>query len=120
MENETPHAKRQKRPAPTKWKQNATKEKRLKGEAYQNKKGKEIKGKSMGPPCNSQFCRISGHRNCQSLTQDNRKLIFDKFWSLNSWEERRLYIRALVMKVIQTIILKVLLSKSDRILQNDT
>ena len=84
---------------PGKWKESVQKEKRLKGETYKNKKGTEVPAKSMGPPCTSSFCRKSKRRKCQSLTEEHRKEIFERFWGMASWEERRSYINRLVHKV---------------------
>ncbi|XP_014678087.1 PREDICTED: uncharacterized protein LOC106817882 isoform X2 [Priapulus caudatus] len=53
----------------------------------------------MGPPCRSEFCRKSNLRSCQSLSEEQRQRIFDRFWSMMSWEERRSNVHTLVNKV---------------------
>lgn len=52
------------------WKQNESKEKRLKGISYNSKGGKEISAKAMGPPCNSKFCQRVSTRDCQVITEE--------------------------------------------------
>jgi hypothetical protein len=91
--------KRHKRRTPEKWKRQIIKTKRLNGENYRNEKGKERQARVMGAPCTSTHCIKSSLRSCQSLTEEERKEIFNKFWSINSWEERRSTVRALVDKV---------------------
>ena len=91
--------KRRKRPAVKKWKSSTIKEKRLKGEAFRNRKGKEREAKSIGQPCTSEYCRKSTLRSCQSLSDEQRRSIFARFWSMKTWEERRSYVHALVNTV---------------------
>lgn len=62
-------------------------------------KGEGKTSKIMGAPCTSSHCKKSSLRSCQSLTEDERQEIFDRFWSISSWEERRSTVRALVDKV---------------------
>jgi hypothetical protein len=91
--------KRHKHRTPEEWKRQVVKNKRLKGESYKNVKGKEIQTKVMGPACTSKFCKKSSLRHCPSLSEKQRKDIFDQFWKMNTWEERRLYVHALVDRV---------------------
>ena len=81
------------------WKQNVPKSQRLKGKAYTSLTGKEIGEKVLGPPCSSEYCKKSSLRNCCSFNEDQRRWIFNKFWSMSSWSERRLYVHTLVEKV---------------------
>ena len=97
--NNTVQRKRNKRLSPGTWKQNESKEKRLKGMPYNLKGGKERSAKAMGPPCNSKFCQKIPTRGCQSIIEEQRQWIFQKVWSMNTWKERQLYITALVTKV---------------------
>ena len=91
--------KRNKQPQRSKWKQNVVKSKRLRGVPYTNKKG-QVKGqKTLGAPCVSTYCQKSKLRSCQSITEDQREWIFNKFWSMESWAERRSYIQALISRV---------------------
>ncbi|XP_033127156.1 uncharacterized protein LOC117124927 [Anneissia japonica] len=53
----------------------------------------------MGPPCQSKFCEKSKFRECQLLTEEDRREIFERFWTMESWEARRAYITALINKV---------------------
>ena len=82
-----------------KWKRQVIKAKRLKGENYRNAKGKERQARVMGAPCTSTHCIKSSLRSCQSLTEEERKEIFNQVWSFNSWEEHRSTVRAFVDKV---------------------
>lgn len=97
--NNSGKKKRNKRLSPSTWKQNESKQKRLKGLSYKSKCGKEVSAKAMGPPCNSKFCQRVSTRDCQVLTKEQRQWVFDKIWAMNSWEERRLYVTTLVTKV---------------------
>lgn len=98
-ENNTFKNKRQKHLSPERWKQNQSKEKRLKGMPYKGKCGNEVTAKAMGPPCNSKFCQRANTRDCQSITEEQRQWIFQKVWSMDTWEERRSYVTTLVTKV---------------------
>ena len=91
--------KRHKHKTTEEWKRQVIKNKRLKGESYKNVKGQEIQAKVMGPACTSTFCKKSSLRQCLSLSEKQRKDIFDQFWKMNTWEERRLYVYALVDRV---------------------
>ena len=86
------------------WAQNVLKNKRLKGEDYKNKNGQEKEKSSLGPPCTSEFCKKSSLCSCE-LIKENRKFIFNKFWSIGSWMERHLYIQTLVVKVAFQLLL---------------
>ena len=71
----------------------------MKGESFRNREGKEREAKAIGQPCTSEFCRKSTLRSCQSLSDEQRQGIFDRFWSMKTWEERRSYVHALVNSV---------------------
>ena len=62
IEEEATSPKRRKRPAVQKWKSSISKEKRLNGEAFRNRKGNEREAKAIGQPCTSEYCRKS---NCE-------------------------------------------------------
>ena len=53
----------------------------------------------MGPAGTSTFCKKSSLRHCLSLSEKQRKDIFDQFWKMNTWEARRFYVYALVDRV---------------------
>lgn len=91
--------KRNKRQNPSAWKQNVSKQKRLKGEPYNCRSGKDIGAAQMGPPCQSQFCQKAKNRNCPSVTEEERSSVFQQFWQMKTWDERRLYVRTLITKV---------------------
>ena len=91
--------KRHKRPRSHMWKRQVIKEKRLKGESYKNRMGQERQPKTMGPPCTSQHCLRSKKRTCELLSEEQRMDIFNNFWSMPSWETRKLYIQTLVENV---------------------
>ena len=66
---------------------------------YETKGGKERDAIAMGPPCRSKFCSNVLTGGCQTVTEEQRQWIFDKVWSMNTWEERRVYVTTLVTKV---------------------
>jgi len=53
----------------------------------------------MGPPCTSQHCLKSEKRSCELLTEEERTDIFNNFWSMPSWETRKLYIQTRIENV---------------------
>lgn len=72
---------------PSKWKRNAAKMKRNKGESYNSNynKGVEVSDKRVRPPCNDK-CKLK----CSlKIDEEARKLIFDKYWSLGSLHLRQ-------------------------------
>ncbi|KAK5912625.1 hypothetical protein CesoFtcFv8_002479 [Champsocephalus esox] len=81
------------------WKRQVIKEKRLKGKSYKNATGQERQPKTMGPPCTSQHCLRSEKLSCELLSEEERTDIFNNFWSMPSWETRKLYIQTLVENV---------------------
>lgn len=97
-DNDNCKSKRNSRATPEKWKQNQLTYKRLKGEKYNSKSGKENSEKKMGAKCVSAYCAKSEKRKCNLITQQDRQAVFDLFWSLESWKERRRYINTLVQK----------------------
>ena len=60
---ETSAVQRHRRPRPDMWKREVIKEKRLKGESYNNTMGQERPPKTMGPPCTSHHCLKSKKRS---------------------------------------------------------
>ena len=49
----------------------------------------------MGPTCDSNFSKKSNFRKCQDIKEDERRGIFEKFWSLSSWDEGKIYVKNL-------------------------
>ena len=80
--------------------------KRLRGVSYTNKKGQIKEAKQMGPRCTSGYCKKSSLRDCEAISAEQREWIFKQFWSMNTWSERRLYITTLVTKVSAHIIIE--------------
>lgn len=75
---------------PRLWEHNIKKVRRLKGEEYTNRGGKIVKEKSIGQPCK---CRL---KCFTKISEQNRTKIHDKFWSLNSWDQRKQFVRSSV------------------------
>lgn len=99
--------KRHKRAQRKKWKQNVVKGKRLRGVPYTTVKG-QVKGqKTLGRPCTSAYCQKSTLRSCHSISEEQREWIFTKFWSMESWDERHLYIQTLISMVNVNVFSKV-------------
>lgn len=96
---DAPAVKRHKRPRSHVWKRQFIKEKRLKGESYKNATGQKRQPKIMGPPCTSQHCLRSKKQSCELLSEEERMDIFNNFWSMPSWETRKLYIQTLLENV---------------------
>ena len=74
---------------PNSWKKNIPKIKRLRGEDHISRRGKEVEHISIGPSCTSSFCEKSNKRYCQTFSTEDRNYIFNKFWKLESWNERK-------------------------------
>lgn len=60
------------------WKQNKAKSLRNAGKQYINKKNKEIKPRSVQPPCGDK-CRL---KCCEKISEDQRQTIFNVYWKL--------------------------------------
>jgi len=94
-----PSRKRRNVADPESWVRNRNKQSRIDGLAYQNpgRKGKDAR--SMGTACNSDYCKTSHLRNCDSITDKERCEIFTKFWiELNTWNERQAFVTGLVKR----------------------
>ena len=74
------------------------KNKRLKGESYKNVHGVDQSQRLIGPSCDSNYCKNSKYRHCQSIDEKARKGMNEKFCSMNSWQERKIYVKTLVLK----------------------
>ena len=60
--------------------------------SLQKKKG----ARQMGPKCTSPYCSKSKARRCNDISEDNRKSMFDSFWTKLDWNQRKTYIASLV------------------------
>lgn len=87
--------KRHKHLSPGTWKQN--KSETSKRDAIQEQRW-QISVMTVGPHCKSKFYQRITLRGCQSITKQ-QQWIFQKVWSMNTWEEPKLYITTLVTKV---------------------
>lgn len=96
---EGPTVKRHKRQSSHLWKEQVIKEKRLKGEGYKNRRGQEKQPRTMGQPCTSQHCLKSMKRMCEELSGEDRTDIYNHFWSMSTWDIRKVYVRTLVDNV---------------------
>ncbi|CAK1599671.1 unnamed protein product [Parnassius mnemosyne] len=90
------------------WKQNEAKSLRNAGKPYISKKNKEIKPRSVQPPCGDK-CRL---KCCKKLTVDQRQTIFDVYWNLGQVDAQRSFIISCMtniniqMHIIQEIAIK--------------
>lgn len=85
------------------WKRQLNKKDRMLGKAYlgfkkvgNNYHQKEPKPeRSMGPKCMSAFCIRSKIFFCPNLSEDIRKDVFNRFWSM-TWFEKKMYVRSMI------------------------
>lgn len=49
--------------------------------------------------CNSNFCRKSKVRKCFQITEAQREVIFQYFWSEMSWDQKKVYVASTVEKI---------------------
>ena len=61
---------------------------------YQQKNPRQAK--AMGPPCNSKFCFESTKRKCDEITEVQRQMLFDNYWSEMNYQQRQVYVSSLV------------------------
>lgn len=104
-QNEIVIKKRRKIKCPENWHDIKNKRLREEGKAYvgwsrnkgqKHKRGADREARQMGPRCTSRLCEKSKIRNCSKMTDDERKLLFNHFWSKMSWDQRKVYICSLV------------------------
>lgn len=67
------------------------------GKVFQDSYKEERK---MGDACNSKICQKSTIRFCQSLDEEERRQIFDQFWSSMNWDQRKVYLSNMVEKTV--------------------
>ncbi|KAL4702884.1 hypothetical protein ACJJTC_005795 [Scirpophaga incertulas] len=98
--------KRRKKADPTQWKRNINKKLRMEGKEYVGfrKAGTTViqdvprEERKMKPTCGSTACVNSKKRNCQLFTEEQREVIYERFWGL-TWGERKSLICGYVTKV---------------------
>lgn len=87
------------------WSRQKTKARRMTGQDYigytRNKEGeishnKERDARKMGPSCNSVKCLKYKNRFCNSISEEQRKVIFKKFWEEMSWDQKKIYVTGLM------------------------
>lgn len=92
--------------SPDYWIRDKVKKARERGEAYigysvrasGGKTGRRSYGRmpreqrSLGPACDSPFCERSTKRQCAQFTEEIRQNIFDRFWKILGWDERKAFI----------------------------
>lgn len=92
---------------PSEWNDATNKRLREKGKTYKGwekpkngkgKRGPERGERKLGPPCNSEACKKSKLRQCQSIEINERDEIFSYFWEKLSWDQKKIYIVSLVTK----------------------
>lgn len=84
----------------SKWKKHKNRKLRLEGEAYLGYSRKEGKVKQdtprekrkLGPTCTSSKCIISENRQCELFQEADRKSIFEAFWSITDFTQRRVFV----------------------------
>lgn len=98
--------KRRKKADPTQWTRNITKKLRMKGKEYVGfrKAGTTViqdvprEERKIKPTCESTVCANSKKRNCRLFTEEQRKVIYERFWGL-TWGERKSFVCGYVTKV---------------------
>ncbi|GFN93547.1 hypothetical protein PoB_002005300 [Plakobranchus ocellatus] len=90
--------KRNKRPVPDTWTRTVQKTLRLEGRQYLNKNKELVPQRMMGVRCFSSFCRKADKRKCDTVMEDERKQMFEKFWKMGTWNERKTYVKGMVEK----------------------
>ena len=52
--------------------------------------------RQIGPPCRSPICAKSDSRECNLITEDQRKTVFTLFWETMNWQQRKVYVSSLI------------------------
>ncbi|CAG9782467.1 unnamed protein product [Diatraea saccharalis] len=85
------------------WTRNQRKRKRMQGKEYSSiKRSKEVTGvmerrkeRTLKSRCCSETCSKKFGKQCNQVSEEDRKEIFKTFWSL-SWDEKKAYVVAMV------------------------
>lgn len=72
------------------WKRHLAKAKRNKGEAYVNSREKNIPNRQILPTCEEKCI----FKCSQVISEEERKLVFNKYWALGNLQEQRHFIRS--------------------------
>lgn len=105
--NQNDGRKRKLKANPKTWKKIKNQKLRMLGQEYlgytkpKNTKLKQDKirpARKLGSACNSEFCRKSQVRNCQKFNDEKRLEIHDNFWKQMNWDQRKVYVAALVSR----------------------
>ena len=75
----------------------------MKGEAYLSRvkdpdgkvTTKEKGARQMGPKCTSPYCSKSKARRCNDISEDDKKSMFDSFWTKLDWNQRKTFVASL-------------------------
>ena len=81
-DNEKPKQKRKKKHEHNNeqsWSRNKQSSRREEGVAYLDRRNISMSTRSMGPPCNSRFCRKSKFRHCNDICETMRVEMFNYF-----------------------------------------
>ncbi|KAK5643905.1 hypothetical protein RI129_007750 [Pyrocoelia pectoralis] len=98
--------KRKRKPDKNDWVRNKNKRLRMQGKAYlgfTKNKGEKIKQnmprkeRNFKKTCGSKQCKNCKVRYCREFTEDCRKEIFNKFWSMD-WNQRKVFVASHVFK----------------------
>ncbi|XP_071383293.1 uncharacterized protein [Centroberyx affinis] len=86
---------------PSKWKQNKQKQLRMEGKEYISKRKKDgecvkKQPRTIGPRCTSNACKKASNRLCNEINDEARKRVFDEFWQLMNWAQRKVFVAGLV------------------------
>lgn len=78
---------------------------RMRGKAYKGLKkdddGKyhltsERKARELGPTCTAESCKKSNSFFCNTFSNEERQMLFKKFWGMLTWDMRKTYVGGLV------------------------
>lgn len=90
------------------WAKNKTKKLRMEGKAYigynRAKDGKVThksarNAREIGPRCDSKECLRIKSRHCSAITEQNRQILFEYFWTKMNWDQRKVFVINHVKKV---------------------
>lgn len=91
IENDQPRARKRSR-NPKKWIDNVNKAARNAGKSYTTRKGKMVPEKTLGPRCEA-ACKYKCQQN---VSEEDRMLIFEKFYKTDTHDKKWLFISNLV------------------------
>lgn len=94
--------KRNIRREPNEWTKNQTKKLRMEGKEYigysRSKNTGKVKhnvprnARKLGPTCKSSECIRVKSRRCNEITEEQRKELFEKFWTIMNWDQRKVFV----------------------------